>query len=652
MHRVAWVACLLALLGSSACSPPPGAKPAIEPARAPQPGSTFVGTLAPGEPETTLPVEADDIRVGAPDADVTIVAFLDFECGFCAQGFATLEQLKQKYPASELRLVMKQLPLDFHPQALPSAVAAQAVQLAAGPEVGFEYARRLFQSRSQLDYASLAAQASEVGVPRELYNELVAEPETVRRVAADVVLSRRHGVDGTPAFFVNGRLLTGAQSLEVFEGLIEQEKTAMQALRQAQPWAGAYATRVRENTRASLAEALLSRDPHDYEVSVDGSPVWGPNDAPLTLVMFTDFECPFCKRVEPTLRELQRLYEGKLRIVFKHKPLPFHKMARPSALVASSIAEKRGSEAFFRAADELFELSPDLGNERLIELGKRYGLSDAELAKTLAGQNASANARLRRDSDLGEDVEAEGTPHFFINGKRLSGARPLAHFRALLDSQLKRASEVLATGVAPAALYETIQKDGLSPGAPQELDQAPSEVGAPTRGLRTAAVTIHAFSDFQCPFCRQGEEVLRTLDARYPRQLRFVWHDLPLDFHARALPAARAGREAFAQKGNAGFWKMHDLLFGLDASGVALERDDLLGYAAAVGLDKIKFEKAIGSEAHGAAIDTDKALADRFGIRGTPAFVVGPYLVTGARPIEHFERLIELILADRQAAAP
>lgn len=609
-----------------------------------------VGERAAGEPESPLPVEADDSAVGSGDAPVTIIGFLDFECGFCAQGFATLDALHRRYPANELRIVMKHLPLDFHPRALPSAVAAQAVQLAAGPEAGFNYARRLFENRSSLDFSALAEHAAQVGVDRDTYNELVGDPETIKRVAADVVLSRRHGVDGTPAFFVNGRMVTGAQPEEVFVAMIEEEKGAMHALSSTRPARQAYAERVRENVSRSLVQALLAKDPHDYRVPVGDSPVVGPRDAPVTMVMFTDFECPYCKRADATVDELLRLYPNELRVVFKHKPLPFHTRARPAALLAAAIQKKRGNEAFFRAAQEIFTTSPELTTERLTTIGKQQGLSDGEITQSLIGLDKLANAQVQQDEYLGDDVEAEGTPHFFINGKRLSGARPVAHFRALIDSELERAKKFIATGIRNAEVYDAVQKEALSPGLPKKLDQLVPDNGRPSRGPARAPVTIHIFSDFQCPFCRQSEQILQKLEKQNQEQLRFVWHDMPLDFHERALPAARAGREAFAQKGNAGFWKMHSLLFSLEDGAVSLMPEDLRNYGKQVGLDATRLNKALEDASVHPQIEADKALAASLGIRGTPAFVVGPYLVTGARPAEHFQRLIDMVLADKSTA--
>jgi protein-disulfide isomerase len=163
-------------------------------------------------------------------------------------------------------------------------------------------------------------------------------------------------------------------------------------------------------------------------------------------------------------------------------------------------------------------------------------------------------------------------------------------------------------------------------------------------------VTIHVFSDFQCPYCRQAELTLLELERLYPGKLRVVWHDRPLDFHPLALPAARAGREANRQGGLAVFWKFHARMFGIEQAAAEVSRPELLAHAKALGLDVPAMEKAIDSNARDAAIEQDIELATSLGFRGTPAFVIGRYALTGARALRHFQRLVELSLAEQTAA--
>src|SRR5690606_20251665 len=111
-------------------------------------------------------------------------------------------------------------------------------------------------------------------------------------------------------------------------------------------------------------------------------------------------------------------------------PLPFHAAARPAARLAEAVRQVRGDAAFFTVSRDLFAQSPQLDDDSLLELGRKHGL-DAKTAKTaIAGGDAAIEERIARDLELADDVEAGGTPHVFINGKRVPGARPFEHFEA------------------------------------------------------------------------------------------------------------------------------------------------------------------------------------------------------------------------------
>lgn len=636
---------LFALLVSLSCAPKNGPQAEGKPELGPPPPSSF-GELAPGEPSSPVAVEADDARLGDAEAAVTVVAFLDFQCGFCAQGYKSLMQLRKEYSASDLRIVFKHLPLEFHEMALPAAVAGQAVMQSGGSEAFFKYATIAFERQPELSYDKIAEFAREAGVKRTEYNELVGQEETVRRVAQDARLASQIGVDGTPAFFVNGRLITGAQPIEYLRQVIGEELVAMK--KAGADWKASYQARVTENMRGSVLSALLSQDPEDYRVPVDGSPTSGPADAPVTLVLFTDFECPYCKRAEVTLDLLRKKYGEKVRYVFKHLPLPFHERARPAALLSAAVQKYKGDAAFFRTSSAIFRSSPDLSERTLRKIGQDQGLSEEQMASVFADTNQELSARLLKDQDLADDVLARGTPHFFINGKRLSGARPVEQFEALIDHGLRRADELKNGTNPPQDLYAALQEKALSPGIPERMTEEVPSAGRPTRGNAKAPITIHVFSDFECPYCKQGEQLIKELEEKYKDKLFIVWHDFPLDFHENARPAAQAAREAFAQKGQAGFWKMHQLLFAFDSETPALGESDILSHTKALGLSEEKMQKALTDLTHDAAIDAEIELAKGLGIRGTPAYVVDGYLVTGLKPQRHFERLIERSLSERE----
>ncbi len=616
--------------------------------------TTPLGSLAEGEPESPLPVEQDDARLGSPAAPVTVVAFLDFQCPHCARGFETLQALRREYSSQELRIVFKHLPLESHSLALPAAVAGQAVMQTAGSEAFFEFAQMAFEGQDEMDFSQLAHWARQSGVTQSSYNEGVSKETTLRRVARDAILASRLGVEGTPAFFINGRLIDGVQPLETFSSAIDSELDWMKEHTKENS-RQAYAARVEDNTARGLARALLKKDPHDYLVPIDGSARKGPEDALVTIVMFTDYQCPYCKHAERTLEKLMTEYEGQVRLVHKHLPLPSHPMARPAARVAEAVRAQSGDAAFFRLSDEIFDQAPDLTAENLRKLGREFGLENKELDAALQGNVPQIEERLQKDSFLADDVLARGTPHFFINGKRLAGARPLAHFKAIVDKEMARAEEHLEDGVAPTHLYEDLQQEARQPGAPQPVDMPLAETTSPTRGQKDAPVTIHIFSDFQCPYCKRAEQTIDELDRAYPNQLRYVWHNFPLQFHERARPAARAAEEAIQQGGSEAFWQMHDALFGPPGDPPALGREEILEHGREIGLDIPKLKESLEQSDTSNALEEDADLARSLGIRGTPAFVVGEYLVTGARKLDHFKRLIELELSrteTRSSEAP
>lgn len=645
------LACLFVLF---ACSKPEPAapKPAKTETTKGVPASASVGELAPGEPMTALPIEVDDARTGSDDALVTVVSFLDFECRYCKENFETLLALRERYAPGELRIVVKHLPLGAHPMAGGAAIAGQAVTLRRGSEAFLTFARLAFAGQAEMDYVMLAAWAERAGLEREVYDETVASELTTRRVEQDMRVAIRLGVESTPTSFVNGRRVAGAEPIENFSRLIDEElATAKQRLGAKLADRGArsrvYAETVEQNLARGLAEALLASDPGNYRVPVGASPAAGPTDAKVTIVVFSDYQCPYCQRGNSTLEELVRRHPTDIRVVSKHLPLPFHEQALPAARLAEATFQARGAEAFTQLEQELYAVGPKLTADHLKRLGAKFGFAPSELDRILDGEATAIEARIREDQTLADDVGARGTPHFFVNGRRLSGARPIEHFEAYFGFGLDLANIELARGTAPSALYDALQRDSVSPGAPEAEELSIPSDASPSRGPKGAPIVIHVFSDFECPYCRRVEESLAELERKYPGKLRFVWHDVPLPFHARARPLARAAREARRQGGDAAFWKLHDAIFALDRKAPRLADDEIADAAKAIGLNEARIRAAMSDESGDGDLDRDVALAEQLGFKGTPTVVVGKYVVRGARPLAYFERVVELGLATR-----
>ncbi len=172
-----------------------------------------------------------------------------------------------------------------------------------------------------------------------------------------------------------------------------------------------------------------------------------------------------------------------------------------------------------------------------------------------------------------------------------------------------------------------------------------ASAGHPSAGSLSAPVTIIEFSDFQCPFCRAAENSLKQVRQKYRDQVKLVYMDFPLSFHAHAMDAARAARCAADQDK---FWQFHDALF-LDQK--KLNPDDLTQTAVKVGLDRVKFNSCLASGLHDAGIRKDLAEGNSLGVTGTPTFFINGRELVGAQPPPKFDEVIDEELAHAKESA-
>ncbi len=172
--------------------------------------------------------------------------------------------------------------------------------------------------------------------------------------------------------------------------------------------------------------------PPRFSVPAGTSPVRGNPKAPVTIVEFTDFECPFCRKFQPTFHQILDQYQDQVKFVFKHAPLPFHLKAR-RAHTASLCAEAQGK--FWEYRDLLFEQPGGLDREHLVGYGEKLGLSiDAFTACLDSGTYAE---KIDQDLAEGHELGVQGTPTFFVNGRMLSGAQPFFRFSQMIDEELE-----------------------------------------------------------------------------------------------------------------------------------------------------------------------------------------------------------------------
>ncbi len=650
--------CLAAL--SPACGAPPA--PAAAPAKSASAKDAGASAVTPsaltGEEAAPVPITPGDPTWGSRQALVTVVEFSDFQCPFCARVQPTLEKLRASYGPDKLRFVWKNEPLPFHPSARPAAEAAMGVFALAGKEAFWRFHDAAFKNQRGLGGESYERWAEEAGVADlgALRIGLTAH-SWAGKVDKDHALAGAVGVDGTPAFYINGVALSGAQPLSRFVAVIDAELAKATARVEAGTsrddlYAVMTAENVRNAPKAADEDDEDAVDTSIYKVPVGNAPVRGPKDAPVTIVVFSDFQCPYCKRGEETLARVRSAYGEQVRVAWKNEPLPFHPRAIPAAELALEARAQKGDKGFWDAHDRLFEASPNLEDKDLDGVAKALGL-DVTRARAAIEKQKHKDA-IDLDMDEAESFRANGTPHFFVNGRRVVGALPFEAFQAIIEEELGKAKALAAKGVAASAMYETLTKDGKGPAEPETSSVAPG-VNPPTLGSATAKVTIQEFADFQCPYCAKVGPALTELLKAYDGKVKLVWRNVPLvEMHPQAELAAEAAMEAYEQKGNAGFWKMHELLFAnadVRNGPDGLKRDALDGYARKLGLDMPRWKKALDGGSHKAQVEADAKAAENAQITGTPVFVINGYVLRGAQPYASFRKMVERALHPPAAAA-
>lgn len=190
--------------------------------------------------------------------------------------------------------------------------------------------------------------------------------------------------------------------------------------------------------RAKAKVTTFLKPPPIYraEISINGAPSKGAADAPVKIVKFEDFECPFCRNVQPTLAELLKKYHGKVRLA--HKDLPLEAI-HPQATLAAEAARCAGDQGkFWQYHDVLYSKAPKLGFAELKVYAKELGLDTASFDKCL--ESGRHKAVVQKDLNEGAKLGLTGTPSFFINGRELSGAQPLEAFAAIIDEELAQAN--------------------------------------------------------------------------------------------------------------------------------------------------------------------------------------------------------------------
>lgn len=202
--------------------------------------------------------------------------------------------------------------------------------------------------------------------------------------------------------------------------------------------------------RKRLFEAAgvrITLEPPRLEPTVEAyNPTRGPADAPVTLVEYTDFQCPYCDQVQDTVERIMTVYEGQVRHVFKNLPLPMHGQADLAA-EAGLCAVDQGQ--FWKLHDWMFANKNSLSRDAIVAAAGELGLSTDELVACLDNQTHAPH--VQQDMREARSFGITGTPGFLVNGRLVTGAQPFEAFAQIVDEELRKAGVEPPTDAAGQA---------------------------------------------------------------------------------------------------------------------------------------------------------------------------------------------------------
>ena len=391
----------------------------------------------------------------------------------------------------------------------------------------------------------------------------------------------------------------------------------------------------------------------------DGYPYLGDPDAPVSLVEFSDYLCPFCGRhfnqTTPQLLEQYGL-DGQVNFVFRDFPLAELHPTAPSGHAAALCVAEQSAALFWAMHDELFANQGEWASltDNSDYLGGAAGSIGADLdAYQICMDSGRTVPVVEQRVAQGRGLGFSGTPSFHIVDNRTNeiaeviGAQPIGTFVAALEAALAGETPVVADQPDAPDLPLWANAEGLAPNPDRP---GYNLAGDAYRGDPDAELVVIEISDFQCPFCqRHTRETQPAIDEAYVDNGKVMWvfKHLPLQNHPQATAAAAAA-ECAGEQG--AFWEMHDLLFErVDEWSVEPPDEALTGLAGELGLDREAFALCLGGRsALGRVVDDLYALSGIFG--STPTFVVlfdgRASVIEGAQPFEDFVAAFEGMLGE------
>jgi len=543
------------------------------------------------------PQSAHSTASGPLSAPVSIVIYADLECPFSASTLPQLEKVAAQHPA-DVRFEVRQFPLDIHPG---SALGHEAA-LAAGAQGRFLDMVNLIQANQKLmDRAQYLRYAALLHLNLTQFARDLDSHRFAAQVQEDLAEGRALGVNQTPTLFINGNRVEGEQDAASLANLVERSIAATRAT----------------PVLTDFSKPLAAED--TTALAFRPTATLGTANAPVTIVEFTDFQCPFCRRAEDPLHQLLASSGKNVRIVYRSYPLDFHANAEAAAEAVLAAGDQG---KFWPMHDLLFANQSNLDRQHFEQFAHQLDLDVARFDAAL--DSGKFRAEIAADRALGARYGVDGTPFFFINGRPLSGVRSLPELQQAVQ---------LAMGDNPAS--------PVAEAAPTRHFLAGSAAAGPS------TVTVDWYIDLEAAASPAIAPILHDLTGR--PGVRVAPHSFALPNHLNAPLAYRALLAAIPE---GKFWPLYDALAGhpLPADEQAA-RAAIRAAAQAVHLDAAKVDAAFDDSGLGNDVAADQQEAYRRGVRGVPVVFINNQRIDGIQPATVYAQSIEQATAKSVALA-
>lgn len=396
---------------------------------------------------------------------------------------------------------------------------------------------------------------------------------------------------------------------------------------------------IRDDTAQSQSPSVTKQSTTDrYAVPVGESISIGPHDAPITIINFSDFQCPFSQRAVPVIALLMEQYPEKIRYVFKHFPLGFHRLATKAART-SIAADRQGN--FWEAYELIFQNNKNLTSEKLSAMAQKLQL-DMERFQVDSTSQESQHI-INRDIDEGRQFGVRGTPTLFVNGKRMVGVE-IKVMREIIAKDLKKAEKMKREGITD--FYAAFIKNGMTTFAKPKSVAPPVQKtiyrlippeNTPSIGNQESEMRIVAFLDYQCPHSRKVYNTMKELAEQKKRAVLLQFINLPLSFHLHAKEAALA---ALVANKHEKFELFSDKMFSTQHVWSSMDKsafsDYLLSVAKSLEIDESTFKRELASATVKRKLRKQREIAENLGVHITPASFINGRYIRGAYPLFSF----------------